>query len=49
LGVALDEKGETNEAIDQYQEALRLEPDFSAAQNNLAKAQAVAAQGARSK
>jgi protein O-mannosyl-transferase len=35
LGTALDEKGQTDEAINQYQEALRLKPDFVIAHYNL--------------
>jgi tetratricopeptide (TPR) repeat protein len=35
LSVALEEKGQTDVAIRQYQEAIRLKPDFAEAQNNL--------------
>jgi tetratricopeptide (TPR) repeat protein len=35
LGYALDEEGQTDEAIRQYQEALRIRPDYSLAHNNL--------------
>jgi len=35
LGEALDEKGQTDEAIRQYQEAIRLNPDYANAHNNL--------------
>lgn len=35
LGMALDEKGQTDEAISQYQEAIRLKPDYEYAYNNL--------------
>ncbi len=35
LGVALDKKGQTDEAIRQYQEAIRLKPGDADAHNNL--------------
>ncbi len=35
LGIALDKKGQIDEAISQYQEAIRLKPDFAKAHNNL--------------
>jgi Tfp pilus assembly protein PilF len=35
LGMALDEKGQIDEAIRQYQEAIRLKPDYEYAYNNL--------------
>ena len=35
LGIALDEKGQTDEAIRQYQEVLRLKPDDADTHNNL--------------
>ncbi len=38
LGEALDKKGQTDEAIRQYQEAIRLKPAFAEAHNNLAAA-----------
>ncbi len=38
LGAALDKEGQTDEAIRQYQEALRLKPDFTDAHNNLGAA-----------
>jgi tetratricopeptide (TPR) repeat protein len=38
--VALAQKGQLNEAIEQFEEALRLKPDFSAAQDALEKVQA---------
>lgn len=36
LGVALEEKGRTNEALVQYQEALRIDPNRPAVHNNIA-------------
>ncbi len=38
LGIALARQGNLKEAIDHFQEALRLKPDYSAAKNNLNKA-----------
>ena len=35
LGIALGMKGQTDEAISQYQQALRLKPDYAEAYNNL--------------
>jgi Flp pilus assembly protein TadD len=35
LGAALDQKGQTGEAINQYREALRVNPDFAEAHSNL--------------
>ncbi len=35
LGVALEKKGQTDEAIRQYQEAIRLKPDFAETHGNL--------------
>ncbi|PWT81525.1 MAG: hypothetical protein C5B58_09755 [Acidobacteria bacterium] len=43
-GSALVKKGELNSAITEFQEVLRLRPDFSAAQDNLAKVQALGRQ-----
>ena len=42
LGSALFQKGELAEAITQFQEVLRLKPDFSPAQEKLAKARDLA-------
>jgi protein O-mannosyl-transferase len=38
LGIALDKKGQTDEAIRQYQAALRLKPGYADAHNNLGAA-----------
>ncbi len=38
LGVTLDKQGQTDEAISQLQEAIRLKPDFADAHNNLGTA-----------
>jgi Flp pilus assembly protein TadD len=38
LGCALEKKGQTDEAIQQYQEAVRLKPDYAEARNNLGDA-----------
>ena len=35
LGIALNKKGQTDEAISQHQEAIRLKPDFAEAHSNL--------------
>ncbi len=37
LGMAFDEKGQTDEAICQFQEVIRLKPDHVEARNNLRK------------
>jgi Flp pilus assembly protein TadD len=44
LGVALAKKGQMYEAIGQFEEALRIRPDFSPAQDNLARARAMVRQ-----
>jgi len=41
LGSALDEKGQIDEAIREFQEAIRLKPDFAEANNSLARALAM--------
>jgi tetratricopeptide (TPR) repeat protein len=38
LGAALDAKGQNDEAFSQYQEAIRLKPDYALAHNNLGTA-----------
>ena len=38
LGYALFRKGQTSEAIDQYEQALRIDPDYADVHNNLASA-----------
>jgi tetratricopeptide (TPR) repeat protein len=38
LGSALDEKGQTDEAIREFEEAIRLKPDYALARNNLGMA-----------
>jgi protein O-mannosyl-transferase len=38
LGTALDQKGQTDEAIRQYREAIRLKPDYALPRNNLGAA-----------
>jgi tetratricopeptide (TPR) repeat protein len=44
LGKALVQKGQLDAAIRQFQEVLRLKPDFSPAQDNLDKVQALVRQ-----
>jgi len=44
LGGAFFQKGQLDEAITQFQEVLRLKPDFSPARDNLAKVQALVRQ-----
>ena len=41
LGVALGQKGQLTEAIVQFQEAIRLKPDYADAKDNLARALAL--------
>jgi cytochrome c-type biogenesis protein CcmH/NrfG len=41
LGVALEKQGRTPEAIQHYEQALRIKPDFVQAQDALARARAV--------
>jgi len=43
LGNALDRKGRLDEALRQFQEALRLNPDYAEARNNLKAALAAPA------
>jgi tetratricopeptide (TPR) repeat protein len=38
LGYTLFNRGQTSEAINQYQEALRLKPDYAEARDNLTRA-----------
>ena len=38
LGVVLENRGRLEEAIDHYQEALRLDPNYAKARNNLERA-----------
>ena len=44
LGVALIQKGQWDGAVYQFQEVVRLKPDYEGAQNNLQKAKAMARQ-----
>ena len=46
LGIVLAQKGELAAAMAEFQEAVRLKPDFTGAQNNLAKSEAMIHQGA---
>jgi Flp pilus assembly protein TadD len=41
LALALEQTGQLAEAMEQYEEALRIKPDFAAARNNLARLQAL--------
>jgi tetratricopeptide (TPR) repeat protein len=38
LGVSLEKRGKLKEAIDHYHEALRINPDYAKARNNLERA-----------
>ena len=44
LGIALASQGELEKAIDQFRQALRLQPGFVDAQQNLAKLRGLTAQ-----